>query len=1332
MAEYKIQNSIGDTFSMLWSEATAGNVSMTLPPTLGLAGDSLTIQSVPTSTSMELQWRNTQPPPNPLIRTVAISPQRDEYSTIKAALASITDSSVGKPYLVVITPGSYLEDNLVIQPYISVEGMDLLTCNVIGGPSNHILVPQGHNEISKLSLSAPHDPGSGVRGISIVDVEDVRVEAVSINNCSVGVHVEGATAPTNLYIHNCNLRDVLDIGITIIGDAAKTVVRLYAMEITMTSGLGSPVALRVTGALSHADLSVSDISGAGHGTAIELLSGSRVTVSTTVIDAFTVGLSVPVQSSAPILIASAVTFSESVTTQICVLSPTTKGSLSGIVKLSKTCIIEQSLFFIQGQDSRIITIAKKGGNFTDLIEALDYIATMDIPPSVAFPLIISIGPGVFTIPAFTIPSHVLISGHGALATTLTPSAADITFITMHQHTIIRECTIMCPTGTGTGVFYAGGPLMAAGATLLDLNIVGRSTTGRLVYVNSDHGGEPGVMGVSAALFVVTNVSIFGVFTRGFDLNNTLGANVSLLSNSLTWLNAFGTVPPSGCTVIYTRGVNGTNMPLHANSVIVSANNTVFNDSSAEYTATTAIGIHATSFCNISLDGGTLSQMKTSIVMDGINKQIVRIRATLITNAHKSFGTGDILINNGNVVGAIRGTIDAAYITINPLADVCVNVVDPNTGDTSISGALALGDQFSTLTNATNSISAGTTVGIFSGGEVTLATQDAFTITAGSGYLVSAVGNIKYVTWSADQTITLLPNGDNYIVMRENGTLAVTAAVAAGYTVIPIARVHVDDGVLIFMQDLARRIPRFTNSLDASYQGVFGSMFESGGAVSKLSATTLEVSSGVYWFGSNRYEFPAATPVSFIQFFDSGAQTIAQTSTVNVSDRDDGSGGLTAIAPGQWVRHVLFAVNGGGATQFLFVFGTTEGNAEATAPLAQAPVFFTENIVAVASISVQGGSGAIQGTGDLRPRANWVQSAGVVATADHQMMSNRDDTNAHSQYLLRTGTGGMIGALDLNSNAISGITTLSDTTTPGDQIVISKLSVRLQPGGADELLTGTPVPITAYTNFAGSSTALAIADHQHGHGAQTDPTLHAEATAGASGFLAAADKAKLDGSRASPPSRGDLVEWGVGESLLATSFSGKALDLQNSAGSFSVQLKAPPGLSSSSSLQLPSGGGAAGQFMYTSGGPDATMSWGTPVLESAIFQVRTGSKQDINDEPSSFVQWDLTPDINDAIYTLSANNIHLIVAAAGRYEIYANIVSSAVMKNSKVRINFTLDGSPLPGQAYSTSDGALSNANLRTIVHMTAGSVLSVERHREGTFGAITLVPNESVWIVKTL
>lgn len=1318
----RIRNALENILSLRWRDDAAQDMTMHMPPSPGLVGDSLVVNAV-TGDTLDLDWKNVEPLPNPVVRTVAIVPQAHEYSSISAALASITDASASKPYLVLVTPGNYNEDGLSVPEYVSVEGLDTLTCFVHGGSSADVFTLQGHQELSKLSITTTHPQGSGFAAVRVSATNAVVLESLSVSGCSVAVHVD--TSDTTL--HNVDVRDVLDAGLHLTGAAS---VRAVAFTVQM-SNLASPTALLVEGSAAHLDAQVCELFGEGTGKAVELLAGASANVSETLVASVATGISVPAQAGTPSLIASGFVFEASVPQQLTVAAAAATGHFTGYLERERTSIVDASPFFIVGTDSRTLTVAQKGADFASISDALAYVATITPAPSEARPVVIAVGPGTFSSGALSVPSFVTIQGQGQLATILATGDSDIVFLTLAQNSGVYSCSVICPGGAGTGIYYAGGPLIPAGATLQDLNITGTSFTSTLIKADTNVGT------FTAALLAVTNVRLIGTFLRGVHLDNTLGLNVSLLAADLAWLNDLSTqLPATGVTAIYTSGSdNGAG----ANSVVISSKGIVINDSRGEAIEARAVGVHATSYANIGLEGGTLSQLKDSIVMDGTATQKIRLRGVLFANVNTAIATSELRVVNSNVVGSVRATIDPLFITLNPSATVSVNVIDPDSGDTSISGALSLGADFAKMTNATNAIDASTTIGVYSGAEVLPSpTALSFQIAAGSGYLVSAAGDLQFVEWPATLTAPALPDGTSYVSIDEALNIVVAPALASGGTLLVIARVHVIGGALIFWQQVARETKQFSNALNDQSVSIFGPMFATGCTVSAVAADQLRVDSGEYWFGGSMFEVPEQNPVTVTGFFSNGTLTTPASSSINVLDYDDGSPTLQPIGAGNYARHVMFAVNGGTAAQFLFVFATGVATTEPAAPIAIAPPYFADNIVALAVIIVK--DGAIVGTEDLRPRPSFTQASGVAAPIDHQLLSNRGALNAHDQYLLRTGAGGMLGPLGMNAHAVAGITTLSDTTNPGQLIVPSAMAARLQPGGLDPLATAAPVSV-GVANDEGKAAELARSDHTHAHGAQSDPAMHAVASAANAGFLSAADKSKLDAARASPPLAGALVQWGNGETLSATTVAvgaNGAIVMQNGAASRSVTLRADPALAADLVFFWPPSAGGAGQFLQTSGGTPATLGWGTPTHQTSLFQVRTASGTNINTAGDTTIEWTVAPDFQDADYSWLGGNQTLQIETPGRYEVSVQLVTGSATRRTNCEIRLTRNTVDVSGGlGYSgyirASDGNnFASGGFSIVIDAAFEDQLRVVSTREGNSGTVTMLSGQSVWMVKRL
>lgn len=106
------------------------------------------------------------------------------------------------------------------------------------------------------------------------------------------------------------------------------------------------------------------------------------------------------------------------------------------------------------------------------------------------------------------------------------------------------------------------------------------------------------------------------------------------------------------------------------------------------------------------------------------------------------------------------------------------------------------------------------------------------------------------------------------------------------------------------------------------------------------------------------------------------------------------------------------------------------------------------------------------------------------------------TNTNSINLAFTsGQTGLNATLNLSSDAADANNIKATTTIHTNGLHI-------------EYPYAAPVQIGT-SNNSGSATSIALSDHVHAHGAQTDPTLHVVATHLANGFMSSTDKIKLD-------------------------------------------------------------------------------------------------------------------------------------------------------------------------------------------------------------------------------
>jgi len=114
-------------------------------PTGGLTGEVLTKAS---NANYDIEWAFPNASSN--ILTVAISGA--QFTSIAAALASITDNSILNRYLISVGPGIFTEPTLTMKPYVDVIGTGNITTVVTNSPNQHAIVGSDHCLIESLII----------------------------------------------------------------------------------------------------------------------------------------------------------------------------------------------------------------------------------------------------------------------------------------------------------------------------------------------------------------------------------------------------------------------------------------------------------------------------------------------------------------------------------------------------------------------------------------------------------------------------------------------------------------------------------------------------------------------------------------------------------------------------------------------------------------------------------------------------------------------------------------------------------------------------------------------------------------------------------------------------------------------------------------------------------------------------------------------------------------------------------------------------------------------------------------------------------------------------
>lgn len=116
-----------------------------------------------------------------LARVVTVSESGADFTSVAAALASITDAAAERPYLVQLGPGVFEETQLVdVQAFVTVRGAGPRATTIRGARSN----------------GAAGSAASIVRLVDASGLEDLAVENTAVTGVAVGITCEGIDSAT--------------------------------------------------------------------------------------------------------------------------------------------------------------------------------------------------------------------------------------------------------------------------------------------------------------------------------------------------------------------------------------------------------------------------------------------------------------------------------------------------------------------------------------------------------------------------------------------------------------------------------------------------------------------------------------------------------------------------------------------------------------------------------------------------------------------------------------------------------------------------------------------------------------------------------------------------------------------------------------------------------------------------------------------------------------------------------------------------------------------------------------------------------------------------------
>lgn len=1043
---------------------------------------------------------------NESANVIRVAKSGGDFSSIRAAVMSITDSSESNPYLISVAPGIYTEQPITLQTGISIVGA-AMGATVIQANSVNDTIITGIDGSIITNVTITGATGSSGKAIYFSSVSTNPTTNFIVRNCILRdnythAHVHGAVAncPTELIVDNCYVTGDMNTGF--IADNVGSVLTILNLNTLLYDDLVAPTCTYFVTAsedntfLNFMNNSVS-IGVPNSATAIQAFNGAKINCVGSLISGFDTAIHVPAVSSGTTTINGAgMNIVNSGTWDINIENVDTTGKLLGVTTYTKVNIPILSTFYLFGQDVTIITVQKAGGDFTSVAAAMNSITG-------AGPLnryVVKVGSGAFVEPAIMMKQYTAIIGAGR-STIIGSDGNAHHIIYGNLSSEIDSCTL---TGavTGYAAVYQETPTGTQQNAFVCRNII--------FGINDIHAWAYGNVGVANITIFASIFGGLGQFNYGFratNNNNSVRGGIRIM-NSL----AQDFTSPLPINLCYASGDNCT---ISVNGFLAVYKGVV-EPGTVAFRANNAGHLH--------LLGTNIEGFETGILVDNIGDPAdVIIVGSSITDC-----TTDINIQHPGTMGSIDISAARSKIIVNGDPPVSLVVADIEESGFSFSGPFLYSKQnFSNLTDISSLIANTPTMGLIKGATISaVGTSAPLDVMVSAGFGYQSVGAdpdttiLKYREWP-DTTISLSATNSNYyIYMNTSGTIVSATSYPDTIQNILYGLVSTDTNSVSYIQQIPVQANHYTNGLDLMLKDGVGPLYSSGSTVQEFGTRQLTVTQGIYFFTNIQFTPGGGSPVTFDAYYRSATpglytQLVGLT-TVQNTQYDNGTGTLANLTAGYYVKHLLLLV-GGPSESYVLVYGqeeySSQGSAEAGS-LPITPAFVTEAFTRVASIVVQQGTTNIVSIIDERPRVGFASSSTTGVVTVHGDLLGLA-ANDHPQYLLvNGGAPGMLGTLNMNSNNITNVGLFNGFN-------VSAHASRHQFNGADPLtaaMAGELAEISDTTAFAGiNNVSIPRADHQHAHGNRGGGTLHAvvvaSTAASAAGFMSGTDKVKLDSIQA---------------------------------------------------------------------------------------------------------------------------------------------------------------------------------------------------------------------------
>ena len=951
-----------------------------------------------------------------------------DFNSIKSAVDSITGATSANTYVVKVGPGVFYENPITMKSYVDVVGSsETNTIIQANDPNTSLIIGADQSMISDVQIQGC--TGTSVSAVvysspttpqlnAIFYVENVRFGANYTHARTVG------TGGGNCIMQCSNVKYggyPFTVGFHVTNDGSG-VGRMQLRNVTSTNG-----GVTTTSGLIFAKadkpscafivngcLLTKATAGGAAGVGFWVEDGGSLRLTAVNFQRWETGIYAPQVGSAPSIEAIALNF-ENCTTDVNILHSGATGKIQGTDSFLKTKININAPLYEVNKDPRQITVAKKGGDFSSIKSAVDYLKVSGNTSS-SNRFIVSVGPGIFS--------------EGEIDLTYTP------YVSIVGSNI--QTTLIIPTGNTQNIIKLG-----ISNEISFLSLSGAPSPYAAIYC--DDIGDFGQAHKVSMYDCDTNVWVksstkdtkfYGEYLD-FNGNFTYGLRTEATNNYLSLINIENSYNfPSGSNVVYCNYAKGSGATI---------NSFLGDNVSNGVSGSTAFYIQ---------DGASLNA--STITVDGFtygirNPNIGSPIRFDVDNASMVGGEWDLYVENQYTFGTFGGSSSHQKVyTVSP--DVYWLFLDVDDGELDITRKASVTFADGTHTDLTTLLFNGSSMGLMSGGSLSIVSGLTVNTSAGFGYLglTTSTGVYKRIDWVNSQII-LSPNTNSYVYINENETLSSSGSKPNSVNNIILGRVVTNLTAIQFIDPSPFHSDHTSNRFGNLFREALGSIYSFGTVVTENTTPfKLDVTAGEYYYSTNEFKPSGGTGINFTQFYrDGSGGWITSTADTITNTSYDGNGSLSALTASAFTKHTLYLVGDGSYEKYFLVLGqnqyTTLVQTE-NALLPTPPTYFNDSVVQIASIYVQQGTTGITQVEDIKPTVSF-RAGGVNASSLHANLLGLSSDD-HTQYLLVNGGRAMTNNLDMGGNQITNVGNV-------DGVDVSDHKTRHQFGGSDTIGTTTP-------------------------------------------------------------------------------------------------------------------------------------------------------------------------------------------------------------------------------------------------------------------------------------